>query len=97
MRERSQTEYLGGVGRGLVPMRDINEEDELAGSVTAAMSEHRVARQERPDEDPDADPIYEMPDEDEHASSPPRSLSNQDVMSEDITARMEIHKFHRHT
>ena len=96
MRERSQTEYLGGVGRGLVPMREI-EEEELHGSVTAAISEHRVRLAERPDEDPEANAIYEMPDEDEHASSPPRSLSNQDVMSEDITARMEIHKFHRHT
>lgn len=80
-----------------MPIRDIQEEDELAGSITAAMSEHRARIQERPDEDADANPIYEMPDEDEHASSPPRSLSNQDVMSEDITARIQTHKFHRHT
>jgi len=38
-----------------------------------------------------------MPDEDEHASSPPGSLSNQDVMSENITSRLEIHKFVRKT
>lgn len=42
MRERSQTEYIGGIGRGLMPIRDIQEEDELAGSITAAMSEHRA-------------------------------------------------------
>ena len=34
-----------------------------------------------------------MPDEDEHASSPPRSLSNQDIKSEHIPSRLEIHKF----
>jgi|Transcript_43578 hypothetical protein len=74
MRERSQTEYLGGA-RGLV-MRDLPEETDFNGSVTAVISEHRVRLQERPDEDPDANAIYEMPDEDEHASSPPGSLSN---------------------
>ena len=47
----------------------------MSASVTAAISEHHVRRhQERPDDDVGA--IYEMPDEDEHASSPPRSLSN---------------------
>lgn len=64
--------------------------------MTANLSEHRVRLQERPDED-HRSAIYEMPDEDEHASSPPGSLSNQDVMSENITSRLEIHKFVRKT
>ena len=90
MRERRNTEYLAR------PMNNMPEEQiELAGSVTATKSEHRARLVERPDEDPDANAIYEMPDEDDQASSPPGSLSNQDVMSEDITARMEIHKFDR--
>jgi len=76
-------------------MRDLPEEAEYAGSVTATKSEHRARWVERPDEDPEANAIYEMPDEDEHASSPPGSLSNQDVVSEDITARIKTHKFDR--
>lgn len=91
MRDRSGTEYANRPDR----MQDMPEEAEYAGSVTAARSEHRARLVERPDEDPDANAIYEMPDEDEHASSPPRSLSNQDVMSEDITTRIKTHKFDR--
>ena len=34
-----------------------------------------------------------MPDEDEHASSPPRSLSNQDIKSEHIPSRLNVHRF----
>ena len=71
MRDRSGTEYLNRNVR----MQE-NEEAEYAGSVTATKSEHRARLVERPDEDPDANAIYEMPDEDEHASSPPGSLSN---------------------
>lgn len=62
-------------------------------SITANFSEHRVRLQERPDEDADA--IYEMPDEDEHASSPPDSLSHRDIMSEHIASKVQIHKFGR--
>lgn len=46
---------------------------------------------ERPDDDAGA--IYEAPDEDELASSPPGSLSHQEIMSEHIQSRIEIHKF----
>lgn len=67
----------------------------MAQSVTAAISEHRVRHQERPDEDADA--IYEMPEESERASSLPGSLSQQDVVSENIKSRLEIHKFGKQT
>jgi len=91
MRQRSNTIELSGA-RGL-GQRYMPEEQELAQSVTAAISEHRVRYQERPDEDADA--IYEMPEESERASSLPGSLSQQDVVSENIKSRLEIHKFGR--
>ena len=65
MRDRSRTEDLGD--RRLMGM-------DMGASITANISEHRGRHQERADDDHDA--IYEMPDEDEHASSPPCSLSN---------------------
>ena len=64
---------------------------EMSASVTAAISEHRVRYQERPGDGVGA--IYEMPDEDEHASSPPGSLSNHDIKSEHIPSRLSVHKF----
>lgn len=75
--ERSHTEDLG-----LAQLLNVNQrnsttnvyEREMSASVTAAISEHRIRHQERPGDEVGA--IYEMPDEDEHASSPPRSLSN---------------------
>ena len=36
-----------------------------------------------------------MPDEDENASSPPRTLSHQDIVSENIQSKMDFHKFGR--
>jgi len=92
--ERSNTEDLGEPRLRMVHMRDSTtnmQEHEMNASVTAAISEHRVRHQERAEDDNGA--IYELPDEDEHASSPPRSLSNQDIKSEHIPQRMQIHKF----
>ena len=72
MRGRNFPNDLGGP-RGL-GQRDLPEENDMAQSVTAAISEHRVRHnQERPDADADA--IYEMPEESERASSLPGSLS----------------------
>ena len=64
----------------------------MGASITANISEHRVRLQERPDDDND-DAIYEMPDEDEHVSSPPDSLSHQDIKSEHINSKAQINKF----
>jgi len=90
-RDRSNTEYRA------LGQRDLHEEVDMTHSVTANISEHRARLQERPDEDHNRHAIYELPDEDEHASSPPGSLSHQDVMSENIPTRLEIHKFERKT
>ena len=93
--ERRKTEDLNEPSRLLIAnQRDSNMQQvdhEMSASVTAAISEHRVRHQERPDDDVGA--IYEMPDEDEHASSPPRSLSNQDIKSEHIPSRLNVHRF----
>ena len=90
---RTRISDLGGPrGTG---QRDLPLDADLAQSVTAAISEHRVRHPERPDEDADA--IYEMPEESERASSLPGSLSQQDVVSENIKSRLEIHKFGKQT
>ena len=91
MYERSRTiEELTGVHRLSNVVRELSEEVDLGGSVTANISEHRARIHERP---VGANAIYEMPDEDEMASSPPGSLSHQDIMSENIQSRLEIHTF----
>ena len=91
MYERSRTtEELTGMHRLSNVVRELSEEVDLGGSVTANISEHRARIHERP---VGANAIYEMPDEDEMASSPPGSLSHQDIMSENIQSRLEIHKF----
>lgn len=86
-RERNRTDDLGS--RHFV-QRDSDVPD-LGASVTANLSEHRHRLQDRLDDDADA--IYERPDEDEQASGPPGSLSHQEIMSENIQSRLEIHKF----
>ncbi len=93
MYERSRTieELTGGQRVHALP-RELSEEVDLGGSVTANISEHRARFHERP---VGANAIYEMPDEDEMASSPPGSLSHQDIMSENIQSRLEIHKFNK--
>lgn len=91
-RQRSNTEDLSHprvFGHSLPAEAD----NDGVASITANISEHRARHQERPDEDADA--IYEMPDESEHASSPPDSLSHQDIMSEHIASKVKIHKFGR--
>ena len=89
MRPRRPTEDLG---RHTFAQRvDGAEEADLVPSVHANISDHRARHAERPNDDEDA--IYEMPEENEPASSPPGSLSNQDIMSENIESRIEIHKF----
>lgn len=92
LRERSRTDDLSNQR---VTMHNVPAEHDIDGvaSITANFSEHRVRLQERPDED-DAEAILEMPYEDEHASSPPDSLSHKDVVSEHIASR-QVHKFGR--
>ena len=92
MYERSRTiEELSGQRQYQV--RELSEEvEELGGSVHANISEHRGRLHDRP---VGANAIYEMPDEDEMASSPPGSLSHHDIMSENIQSRLEIHKFQK--
>ena len=74
------------------------EETDIGMSVTADFSDLRPRQQDLNQEIEEDDAIYEMPDEDEHASSPPRSLSDaQDIMSENIESRLQIHKFPKQT
>ena len=79
--DRSNTENLGAE-RQLAQQYMGLQENELSTSIRANISEHR--RQNDNQEEEYADAIYEMPDEDENASSPPRSLSNNDIVSENI-------------
>lgn len=83
LRERSNTEELGGHQRlfGQRELRDLPLEVHYVASEKANASEYR-RQMERPDDDAGA--IYEAPDEDELASSPPGSLSHQEIMSEHI-------------
>ena len=62
------------------------KENDMAASVTANISEHRVRQR-------NDDAIYEMPDEDERVSSPPDSLSHQDIKSEHINSKVQINRF----
>ena len=80
----------------LVGRRDGRGEQEMGASDLAEgnVSEHRGPQNIPPNEEGE-DAIYEMPDEDGDATSPPDSLShNQDVVSEHIAAsKSRIHKF----
>lgn len=49
-------------------------EPDTGVSITAQLSDHRIRGLERPDEDEVEDPIAELPNESENASSPPGSI-----------------------
>lgn len=70
-------------------------EPDTGVSITAQLSDHRIRGLERPDEDEVEDPIAELPNESENASSPPGSIGGNeqhDIMSENIKS-MKLHKF----
>ena len=72
---------------------DLGGSDYIGTSIRANISEHRNRNAVDHDDD---DVIDERPDsEAENASNPPRSFSIQDVRSENIGSRLEIHKFGR--
>ena len=90
MRQRAHTDDMNMIGRRNHGENEMGASDLAEGNV----SEHRGPQNIPPNEEGE-DAIYEMPDEDGDATSPPDSLShNQDVVSEHIAAsKTRIHKF----